>query len=144
MFKKTLFVSLALLAGLSQPVLGADRTGIYTGQVVGVVDGRTSITDLAGFQPRGSMSPEGEIQNYALDLKVSINKDLGHSFMGTWAAGDLGYAYVCAVDEESNFHCADDKGYVSGKFTPTALHICRTESGKSGKSVGCGILKKSQ
>ncbi len=144
MFKRYLLVSLALLVGLSQPVLGADRTGIYTGQVLGVVDGRASITDLSGFQPRGSLNPEGEIRNYALDLKVSIDNDQGHSFTGTWEAGDRGYAYICAVDEESNIHCADNTGYVTGKFTPTALHICRTESGRSGKSVGCGILKKTQ
>jgi len=142
MLNRHTLMSFALAAGLAQPAFGADRTGIYTGQVTGVVDGRTSITELSGFQPRAPMAADGKLQTYSLDLEVSIENDQGQVFTGTWQAGDQGYTFVCAVDQEANIHCADHAGYVTGKFTPTALYVCRTETGANGKSVGCGFLKK--
>ena len=131
-----------ILLAISMSLNAADLVGSYSGTIEGVVDGRSSMHELVGFQVRKQMGPTGEIKVLSLAVTIEIKTQDGNALTGSWKTGEQSIAFVCAVSGGNNLHCADDEGHSTGKVSGSTLSVCRTESGSKGKSAVCGKLTK--
>jgi hypothetical protein len=130
------------LIAISVSLNAADLVGTYTGKIDGIVDGRSSMQTLVGFQVKKQMGAAGEIKVLTLPVTIEIQSQNGNALTGSWTTGEQSIAFVCAVSGNNNLYCADDEGHSTGSVSGSTLSVCRTESGKTGKSAVCGELIK--
>lgn len=134
-------LSTIILITISISLSAADFVGSYKGTISGVVDGRSSMQKLSGFQVRKQIGAAGEIKVLSLAVTINIETQDGNSLTGSWVTGEQSIPFVCAVSG-NNLHCADDEGHSTGTISDSTLSVCRTESGSKGKSAVCGKLTK--
>ena len=135
-------LSTIVLFTISISLNAADFVGSYKGTISGVVDGRSSMQKLTGFQVRKQIGSAGDIKVLSLAVTINIETQDGNALTGSWVTGEQSIPFVCAVSNGNNLHCADDEGHSTGTISSSNLSVCRTESGSKGKSAVCGKLTK--